>query len=114
MRDAELLQPRSTTDIQLCLPADTAYAGDVDFATTNGQWLQSMMPSIATPLLTGDLIVNETKTELTHVELCLDRVAEKWRVTRKLGSQLGEPWTMLPRSGGSRGNWVPSWVNRMT
>ena len=37
-----------------------------------------------------DLIVNESKTELKHVERDKDRVAEEWRVTRKLGSLLGD------------------------
>jgi hypothetical protein len=36
------------------------------------------------------LLVNESKTEYTHLGRHLDRIAEEWRRTKKLGSLLGD------------------------
>jgi len=72
------------------LPADTAYADDVDFISTNRQYLHDQLPPIADTLKEWDLFVNTSKTEFTTLERLQDRVAEEWRMSKKLGSLIGD------------------------
>eukprot|EP00117_Sycon_ciliatum_P016529 scpid72716/ scgid1736/ LINE-1 reverse transcriptase homolog len=98
LRDVRpLLLPRPPADISLGLPTETAYADDVDFVTTDGERLRTLLPTISNKLLEWDLKVNETKTEHTHIERHTDRIEEEWRTTKKLGSLLGDAEDMLRR-----------------
>ena len=88
LRDVRpLLLSRLPADISLGLPTETAYADadDVDFVTTDGERLRTLLPTISNKLLEWDLKVNETKTEHTHIERHTDRIEEEWQTTEKLG-----------------------------
>eukprot|EP00117_Sycon_ciliatum_P021388 scpid32601/ scgid1959/ Probable RNA-directed DNA polymerase from transposon BS; Reverse transcriptase len=91
LRDVRNILPiRPQLDIDLHLPTDTSYADDVDFLSSRGTDLQSCLPVIGDTLKQWDLTVNSTKTEFTHIERFSDCIAEEWRLTRKLGSLLGD------------------------
>ena len=69
-----LILQRPPADISLGLLTGTAYADDVDFMTTDGERLWTLLPTISNKLLEWDLKVNETKTEHTHIEQHTDRI----------------------------------------
>ena len=74
----------------LGLPTGTEYADDVDFLSSDCKRIQELLPDIAKCLKTWDLNINESKTELTNITRLNDRVCEEWRLTRKLGSLIGD------------------------
>ena len=91
LRDVRNILPiRPQLDIDLHLPTDTSYADDVDFLSSRGTDFQSCLPVIGDTLKQWDLTVNSAKTEFTHIERFSDCIAEEWRLTRKLGSLLGD------------------------
>ena len=92
LRDLRNILPiRPQLDIDLHLPTDTSYYADyVDFLSSRGTDLQSCLPAIGDTLKQWDLTVNSAKTEFTHIERFTDCIAEEWRLTRKLGSLLGD------------------------
>ena len=63
----------------------------MDFGTTDGERLRTLLPTISNKILEWDLKVNDTKTEHTHIERHTDRT------TKKLGSLLGDAEDMLRR-----------------
>ena len=81
-----MLPQRPQTDIDL--PLDITY--DVDFVS-HSRAFQNQVESIApTCLRRWFLFVDESKTERISMRRETDRVAEVWRVTKKLGSVLGD------------------------
>ena len=66
------------------------YAGIIRQGLSRGTDLQSCLPAIGDTLKQWDLTVNSAKTEFTHIERFSDCIAEEWRLTRKLGSLLGD------------------------
>ena len=88
VRHTQLAQQRPTSDIGL--PFEMIYADDTDFVSTSAQWLESLEPVINDTLKKWNLTVNKDKTERTNVSRSVDRVAETWRSSRKLGSLMGD------------------------
>ena len=72
------------------MPNDLEYADDVDFMSTSLTWLKAQECSIPDIFATWHLTVNVNKTELTELLRGADRIEEEWRMTRKLGSLLGD------------------------
>ena len=72
------------------LPLDVEYADDTDFISTSRSFLDDI-ERIASPCLAEwSLTINGSKTERTSISRHEDRIEEEWRMTRKLGSLLGE------------------------
>ena len=72
------------------LPLDVEYADDTDFISTSRPFLNDI-ERIAPPCLAEwSLTINGSKTERTSISRYVDRIEEEWRMTRKLGSLLGE------------------------
>ena len=72
------------------LPLDVEYADDTDFISTSRSFLDDI-ERIAPPCLAEwSLTINGSKTERTSISRHVDRIEEEWRMTRKLGSLLGE------------------------
>ena len=72
------------------LPLDVEYADDTDFISTSRSFLDDI-ERIAPPCLAEwSLTINGSKTERTSISRHADRIEEEWRMTRKLGSLLGE------------------------
>ena len=72
------------------LPLDVEYADDTDFISTSRSFLDDI-ECIAPPCLAEwSLTINGSKTERTRISRHVDRIEEEWRITRKLGSLLGE------------------------
>ena len=72
------------------LPLDVEYADDTDFISTSRSFLDDI-ERIAPPCLAEwSLTINGSKTERTRISRHADRIEEVWRMTRKLGSLLGE------------------------
>ena len=66
------------------------YADDTDFISTSRPFLNDI-ERIAPPCLAEwSLTINGSKTERTSISRHVDRIEEEWRMTRKLGSLLGE------------------------
>ena len=76
------------TDIDL--PLDIAYADDVEFVSQSRPFLKQVESIAPTCQRHWFLLVNESKTERTSMRRETDYVAEVWRVTKKLGSLLGD------------------------
>ena len=86
----QIICARPDLDVRLGLPTDTEYADDVDFLSSDCKRIQELLPDIAKCLKAWDLNINESKTELTNITRLNDRVCEEWRLTRKLGSLIGD------------------------
>ena len=72
------------------LPLDVEYADNTDFISTSRSFLDDI-ERIAPPCLAEwSLTINGSKTERTSISRHVDRIEEEWRMTRKLGSLLGE------------------------
>ena len=75
---------------EAALPLDVEYADDTDFISTSRPFLNDI-ERIAPPCLAEwSLTINGSKTERTSISRHVDRIEEEWRMTRKLGSLLGE------------------------
>ena len=72
------------------LPLDVEYADDTDFISTSRLFLDDIERIAPTCLAEWSLTINASKTERSSVCRHADRVDEEWRMTRKLGSLLGE------------------------
>lgn len=83
-----MLPERPLTDTHL--PLDIAYADDVDFVSHSRAFLDELEGIVSTCLHRWFLDVNEAKTERTSLRREIDRSAEVWRTTKKLGSLLGD------------------------
>ena len=72
------------------LPLDVEYADDTDFISTSRLFLDDIERIAPACLAEWSLTINASKTERSSVCRHADRVDEEWRMTRKLGSLLGE------------------------
>ena len=72
------------------LPLDVEYADDTDFISTSRLFLDDIERIAPACLAEWSLTINASKTERWSVCRHADRVDEEWRMTRKLGSLLGE------------------------
>ena len=90
-----MLPQRPQTDIDL--PLDIAYADAVDFVSHSRAFLNQVESIAPTCLRRWFLFVDESKTERISMRRETDRVAEVWRVTKKLGSVLGDAEDMARR-----------------
>ena len=72
------------------LPLDVAYADDVDFVSYSREFLDTVEQTAPGSLNEWFLKVNPTKTEHTSVIRQPGREGEDWRMTKKLGSLLGD------------------------
>ena len=72
------------------LPLDVEYADDTDFTSTSRLFLEDIEGIAPACLAEWSLTINASKTEWSSVCRHADRVDEEWRMTRKLGSLLGE------------------------
>ena len=82
------VQTRNNRDIGL--PLDVAYADDVDFVSYSRAFLDAVEQIVPGSLLEWFLNVNPTKTEHTTIKREPGREGEEWRMTKKLGSLLGD------------------------
>ena len=82
------LPTRPQTDANL--PLDVEYADDTDFISTSRLFLDDIERITPACLAEWSLTINASKTERSSVCRHADRVDEEWRMTRKLGSLLGE------------------------
>ena len=82
------LPTRPQTDANL--PLDVEYADDTDFISTSRLFLDDIERIAPACLAEWSLTINASKTERSSVCRHADRVDEEWRMTRKLGSLLGE------------------------
>ena len=80
--------PRCPADSTL--PVDIIYVDDTDFVSTSSAWLAQLERLTATVLKQWNLHVNAEKTEHTKLTRQQDRVSEEWRMTKKLGSLIGD------------------------
>ena len=82
------LPTRPPEDAALLL--DVEYADDTDFISTSRSFFDDI-ERIAPPCLAEwSLTINGSKTKRTSISRHVDRIEEEWRMTRKLGSLLGE------------------------
>ena len=89
LRDLRSCLPtRPQTDANL--PLDVEYADDTDFISTSRLFLDDIERIAPACLAEWSLTINASKTERSSVCRHADRVDEEWRMTRKLGSLLGE------------------------
>ena len=65
-------------------PSELSYADDVDFIFRTKEEATSSISTISSTLKTWNLLVNESKTEITTV----NKTTDSWKTTRKLGSLL--------------------------
>ena len=72
------------------LPLDVEYADDTDFISTTRLFHNDIERIAPACLAEWSLTINASKTERSSVCRHADRVDEEWRMTRKLGSLLGE------------------------
>ena len=72
------------------LPLDVEYADDTDFISTSRLFLDDIERIAPACLAEWSLTIKASKTERSSVCRHTDRVDEEWRMTRKLGSLLGE------------------------
>ena len=82
----------------LGMPLEWEYADDVDFANNEREPLDLLLPTACNILRDWNLLVNESKTEFTHIHLAdadqkdnngkAVRGNEQWRNSRSLGSLL--------------------------
>ena len=72
------------------LPLDVEYADDTDFISTSCLFLDDIERIAPACLAEWSLTINAHKTERSSVCRNAVRVDEEWRMTRKLGSLLGE------------------------
>ena len=80
------------------MPLEWEYADDVDFANNEREPLDLLLPTACNILRDWNLLVNESKTEFTHIHLAdadqkdnngkAVRGNEQWRNSRSLGSLL--------------------------
>ena len=80
------------------MPQEWEYADDVDFADEEREPLDSLLQTACTQLRVWNLLVNESKTEFTHIYLAdtseaddqgaATRGNETWRSRKSLGSML--------------------------
>ncbi|XP_065186192.1 uncharacterized protein LOC135817021 [Sycon ciliatum] len=77
-------------DQSINIPFELVYADDTDFISLSRQWLTELEPVIDHTLGQWALRVNNTKTEWTELGRSVDRIDERWRTSRKLGSLLGD------------------------
>ena len=82
------LPTRPQTDANL--PLDVEYADDTDFISTSRLFLDDIERIAPACLAEWSLTINASKTERSSVCRHADQVDEEWRMTRKLGSLLGE------------------------
>jgi hypothetical protein len=88
------------TDNDYCkcsgLPSELIYADDTDFITEDKYISELITQNIERILQKGNLKVNPNKTEQTIIERG-NRLTEKWRGVKKLGSLLGDSGDMIRR-----------------
>ena len=65
-------------------PSELSYADDVDFIFRTKEEATSSISTISSTLKNWNLLVNESKTEITTV----NKTTDSWKTTRKLGSLL--------------------------
>jgi hypothetical protein len=70
-------------------PHEAVYADDVDLISTSPEHIQSLQTKAPAILKEWNLKVNESKLELTKLERS-DKNKESWRMTKKLGTLLGD------------------------
>ena len=80
------------------MPQEWEYADDIDFADKEREPLDSLLQTACTQLRVWNLLVNESKTEITHIYLADASEAddqgahtkgnETWRSRKSLGSML--------------------------
>ena len=85
------------------MPLEWEYADDVDFADEEREPLDSPLQTACTQLRKWNLLVNESKTEFTHIYLSeaaevsdqgtVARGNETWRNSKSLGSLSAAPKT---------------------
>ena len=69
---------------------DIAYADEVNFVSYSRALLDQVESITPLCLRRWFLVVNESKTERTSMRRETDKVAEVWRMTKMLGSLLGD------------------------
>ncbi|XP_065197602.1 uncharacterized protein LOC135829123 [Sycon ciliatum] len=84
------LEVKVSEDLDSMSSVSAVLAVDADFISTESGWLGDLEPVIGDVLNGWALKVNPDKTEITVLGRSLDRVAEQWRTTKKLGSLLGD------------------------
>ena len=72
------------------LPGEATYADDGDFLTEDEEKKNLLNNIVKDILLEDNLVVNENKTEHTIIVRCKNKIDEKWRNVKKLGSLLGD------------------------
>ena len=78
----------------LGMPHEWEYADDVDFANEDVTKLNAILPAACNILKDWNLIINESKTEFSHIHLAVSnqtndtQKGEQWRCTTSLGSKL--------------------------
>ena len=70
--------------------AEAIYADDTDFISTNHEYLSKVNEIAPATLGKWFLYVNVDKIERTNIKREIDCVAEKWKMTKKLGFLLGD------------------------
>ena len=70
------------------MPQEWEYADDVDFVDEEREPLDSLLQTACTQLRVWNLLVNESKTEFTHIYLAATQGNETWRSRKLLGSML--------------------------
>ena len=89
LRSTQVARNRPPMDQSINIPFELVYADDTDFISLSRQWLTELEPVIDHTLGQWALRVNNTKTEWTELGRSVDRIDERWRTSRKLGSLLG-------------------------
>ena len=83
------------------MPSETQYADDCDFYDEDDKYFkEQLLPKIKSTFEEWNLIVNETKTEYTNIEISPEtenRGKESWRQSKILGSKLGSNEDILHR-----------------
>ena len=78
-------------------PLDVEYADDTDFVSSSRSFLDEIERIAPACLAEWSLTINASKTERTSISRHADRIQEEWRMTRKLGSLLGEAEDVVRR-----------------
>ena len=82
------LPRRPPADINL--HSEAIYADDTDLISTDHEYLSKVNDIAPAALGEWFLHVNVDKAERTNIKREIDRVAEKWSTTKKLGSLFGD------------------------
>lgn len=78
------------------MPEEAIYADDADFITIHDEKKEKISKITSEILKKDNLLVNDTKTEFTTL-LRSEKINEKWRTTKKLGSLLGDSEDIMRR-----------------